>query len=189
MGYPNVEVANDFFHDGMDFLCRYQITKDDFHVVRSRRLKLFLDLRMAAECVLKATVAYHMPVETGRDQLIKLIENYKHKIGNLALHVKEKVEVCKWAVFEPFVMNLDALPVGLRYRLDGRDFRESDEDLYYSTIGMDGWLEQLHDAIELLAYSLDKKLQSSSRIIASREILLEELIRPTHNKYAKKSKS
>lgn len=57
---PNVEVANDFFHDSLDFLHRYRLTVDAFYAIKSKRLKLFLDLRMAAECVLKAVAAYYL---------------------------------------------------------------------------------------------------------------------------------
>ena len=52
MASPNIEVANDFFHDCLDFLHRYRLTGDAFYAIKSKRLKLFLDLRMAAECVL-----------------------------------------------------------------------------------------------------------------------------------------
>lgn len=56
---PRVVVAGDFLHDSEDLLKRYKLTIDHFYAVKSRRLKTFIDLRMAAECLLKMQVPHH----------------------------------------------------------------------------------------------------------------------------------
>lgn len=143
---------------------------------------------MTAECVLKALIACHLPQETSREEAIKKVEGYSHKMTKLATDAKAHVETDKWAAIDAFIDQLDALPIGLRYQLDENDFRELNEDFYYATVGSDDWLEQLHDAVKVVADSLDSKLQSHSRILSGDE-LFEELMKPTHNKYIKKAKT
>lgn len=184
---PNVEVANDFFHDCLDFLHRYRLTVEAFYAIKSKRLKLFLDLRMAAECVLKAVAAYNLAEDTSREAVIRHVERFSHKIAKLAVGTQACLEPETWASLEPFIEKLDALPVGLRYRLDGSDFRELNEEFYYATAGSDEWLDQLYSAVKLVSDSLNMKLQGHSRLISGAE-LLEELLKPAHNKYAKKLK-
>jgi hypothetical protein len=187
MASPNIEIANDFFHDCLDFLHRYRLTGDAFYAIKSKRLKLFLDLRMAAECVLKAVIAYHLAPQTTRDSVICHVERFSHKICKLAADAQAQLEPETWSGIAPFIEALDALPVGLRYRLDGSDFRELNEEFYYATVGSDEWLDQLYSAVKLVADSLNVKLQSHSRVISGSE-LLKELLKPVHNKYAKKGK-
>lgn len=57
VAHGNQSGADDFFHDSLDFLHRYRITVEHFLGIKSKRMKLFLDLRMAAECILKAKIA------------------------------------------------------------------------------------------------------------------------------------
>ena len=182
---PNIRVANDFFHDSLDFLHRYRITVEHFFVIKSKRLKLFLDLRMAAECILKAYSAYFYMRELSRDKVIQEVENHRHKIGEMAAIVRPCVEPSIWERFNQFVESLDCLPVGLRYQLDGADFRKVNENFYYETVGSDAWLDALHGATKLLADTLDKQLQTHSRVVSVSEIM-SELMAPQHNKYAKR---
>jgi hypothetical protein len=182
---PNIRVANDFFHDSLDFLHRYQITVEHFFAIKSKRLKLFLDLRMAAECILKAYSAYFYMRELSRDKVIQKVEKHSHKIGEMAAIVRPCVEPSIWERFNQFVESLNCLPVGLRYQLDGADFRQVNEDFYYETVGSDAWLDALHDAIKLLADTLGKQLQTHSRVVTVNEIM-SELMAPQHNKYAKR---
>ncbi|WP_330114359.1 hypothetical protein SA496_20150 [Pseudomonas sp. JS3066] len=186
MASPSVEIANDFFHDCQDFLHRYRLTVESFYAVKSKRMKLFLDLRMAAECLMKAYLAYNVSPKLSRRETIGKIEKYSHKINKLATDVKGHIDASLWAKIEPFVQPLNALPVGLRYRLDGYDFRELNEEFYYSTVGSDDWLNALHAAIAESAEGLNKKLQNHSRIVTIEE-LLPELLAPSENKYAGKT--
>jgi hypothetical protein len=146
MASANIEVANDFFHDAEDLLHRYRLTVEHFYAIKSKRMKLFLDLRMAAECILKANAAYFFTDTAPREDVIRRVEAYRHDIRRMADDVKSKVTADAWQRFSPFVEQLSALPVSLRYRLDGADFREVNERFYYDTVGSDPWLDALHDA-------------------------------------------
>ncbi len=187
MANANVEVANDFFHDAEDLLHRYRLTVDYFYAVKSKRMKLFLDLRMGAECILKAYAAYFLMAAAPRVEVIHRVESYKHNILRMADDVKLTVPAGEWQRFEPFVQQLSSLPVGLRYRLDGADFREMYEEFYYVTVGSDLWLDALHDATQGLTNALNTHLASHSRIISGAD-LWAAIKKPHHNKYAKKGR-
>ncbi len=185
MTNPNIEVANDFFHDAEDFLNRYSLTVEHFYAIKSKRMKLFLDLRMGAECILKAYAAYFLMKDSPRRDVISRVESYRHKIPQMVNDVKSFIPVYEWQRFEPYVEQLSALPVSLRYRLDGADFRQLNENFYYATVGSDLWLDSLQDAIRKLTKALDTHLISHSRILSGAD-LWEEFKRPQHNKYSKK---
>lgn len=182
---PNIDVANDFFHDCIDLLQRYRMIIDHFSGIRSKRLKTFIDLRIAAECLLKSYVAYFKLSELDRGDVIKKIETYGHKITSMAVEAEGFADHQNWASFSPYVAKLDILPVGLRYRLDVFDFREVNEVLYYETVGNDAWLYGLHDSLKALSDDMNQHLNSHSCVVSVEE-LWEELITPRHNKYAKK---
>ena len=178
----NVEIANDFFHDAGDLLKRYRLTVEHFDAIKSRRMKLFLDLRMAAECMLKAYAAYSLLEGVDRKDAIAKVEAYGHNIGKMASDVKVIVDPERWSAFSPFVEQPAQLPVGLRYSLDGADFREVHEEFYYETVGSDTWLDSLHDVVRDLADALGARLATHSRIVSAAEIW-EEMKTPRHNKY------
>jgi hypothetical protein len=186
MTNANVEIANDFFHDAEDLLHRYRLTVEHFTAIKSKRMKLFLDLRMGAECILKAYAAYFLMEGTLRAEVIHRVEGYKHNIPRMADDVKSKAPAGEWQRFEPFVEQLSTLPVSLRYRLDGNDFREMNEEFYYDTVGSDLWLDSLHGATQGLKNALNPHLVSHSRTVSS--AVWEELKKPQHNKYAKKGR-
>lgn len=185
MTNANIEVANDFFHDAEDFLNRYSLTVEHFYAIKSKRMKLFLDLRMGAECILKAYAAYFLMKDSPRGDVISRVESYRHKIPQMVNDVKSFIPVYEWQRFEPYVEQLSALPVSLRYRLDGADFRQMNENFYYATVGSDLWLDSLQDAIRELTKALNTHLVSHSRILSGAD-LWEEFKRPQHNKYSKK---
>ncbi len=185
MTNPNIEVANDFFHDAEDFLNRYSLTVEHFYAIKSKRMKLFLDLRMGAECILKAYAAYFLMKDSPSGDVISRVKSYRHKIPQMVNDVKSFIPVEDWQRFEPYVEQLSALPVSLRYRLDGADFRQLNENFYYATVGSDLWLDSLQDAIRKLTKALDTHLISHSRILSGAD-LWEEFKRPQHNKYSKK---
>lgn len=171
MASPNIEIANNYYHDSQDCLHRYQLTYDSLFEIKSQRFKIFIDLRMAAECVMKAYAVYFLPAETTREEVIDKARKYSHNINKLSGSIKEHLTEELWAKLEPFIQQLGKLPVGLRYRLDGSDFREINEDLYYKTVGSDDWLKSLHETLTAVAESLNVKLQSHSTITSSAETL------------------
>ena len=188
MTSPNIEAANDFLHDCLDFLHRYRLTVNAFYAVRSKRWKLFIDLRMATECALKAVIALHLPAVTGREQVIRQVESYGHKIEKLADQTKPNMTENELEAISPFIKELEKLSVGLRYRLDGSDFFKLNEEIYYDTVGSDGWLDRLYDAVQLVAESIDEKLRDHSKIVSVADLEIDDLLTNTHNKYARQTK-
>lgn len=185
MTAPNIEIADDFFHDAIDFLFRYRLTFDRLFAIKSQRLKLFLDLRMAAECLLKAYAAYFLLGNRDRKSAIESVERYGHRVGQLAADVQEFIPSDAWTRFNAFVSQLDSLPVGLRYGLDGADFREFNEEFYYQTVGSDTWLDELHDVLRAMSDTLNAKLSSHSEIVGIAD-LLKRLEAPQYNKYSER---
>lgn len=183
---PRVAVAGDFLDDCQDLLARYKLTIDHFYAVKSRRLKVFIDLRMAAECLLKAHIAYYCPGDSDRKQVISRVEKYSHHVAKMASQVHSHIARDKWERLVSFIEQLDQLPVGLRYRLDVFDFRDANEEFYYRTVGDDGWLHELYDAIYAVGQDLGEVLSSHSRILTGSELWEEFQARSEeHRKYAK----
>ncbi len=178
----NVEVAGDFSQDCHDLLTRYDKTIDAFSGIKSRRFKCFNDLRSAYECILKAIIAYHQPRDMERKALIHTAERHGHQIASIEQSV---VEVGGKALFgiEERGELLDRLPVGLRYRLDGYDFLEAHEDLYYETIGCDPWLTDLREHIGQIHRELNERLSEHSGIINVADIPIDKILNDGYNKF------
>lgn len=181
-------VASDYYRDAEDFLHRYRLTVDDFYAVKSKRFKLFVDLRMAAECALKANIVYHLCSEFCRKDAINKAEGYSHSIKNMTIDVGPSLDQILFNSLDQFFIDLDKLCVGLRYRLDGMDYREANEDFYYKTIGDDEWLDALYENLKKFTADIGKKLSRHSRIIPSGE-LFNEILKPRFNKYRDKKPS
>lgn len=123
--------------------------------------------------------------DLAREEAIAQVEGYGHKIKKMTEVVASSVTQVTWQEFSPYIDQLNHLPVGLRYRLDGVDFREVNEELYYKTIGSDRWLDGLHSAVKKLTDELNQHLVSHSRVVSGNE-LREEIMTPSHNKYARR---
>lgn len=58
-----LDMSSHFFHDAIDFKARFQhyfYSKDvSFDTPRSRKVKVFIDLRMGLESILKSLVVYY----------------------------------------------------------------------------------------------------------------------------------
>lgn len=183
----SLDVACDFFHDSEDLLQRYKLTIEHFHAVRSKRLKCFVDLRMAAECILKAHAAYYLMQSLDRKEVIRRLEKYSHHVKQMSDEVGQFIAEEKWLVLYPFIEQLDQLPVGLRYRLDVFDFRDENEDFYYQTVGSDDWLDNLHDAIAAVAEDFNVQLATHDRIVTGEDVWQELMASEgQYKKYAKK---
>jgi len=167
---PNIEIADDFFGDSQDFLRRYMLTVKHFDDNKSRRFKLFIDLRMACECILKAYVANFLMKEKTRKEAIISLKNYGHKIQPMAEDIKNFVAKEILNEFDPYVHQLDKLFVTFRYRVEAIVFREVNEQFYHQTVGSDPWLDALYDVIKKLIDDLNPYLQSHSRIISGTEL-------------------
>jgi len=183
--YPknNVEVAQDFFDDTYDLVIRFDSTFEQFAAVKTRRFKCFNDLRSAYECILKAIVAYRQPRDMERKALITAVEKHKHNISSLEKSILS-VEGERFGV-EARGERLDQLPIGLRYTLDGRDFREAKEQLYYETIGSDFWLGRLRDYIAGVRDAVGTELAKHGGIVSAGDIPMEKILGTEYSKFRK----
>lgn len=177
-----LEIADSFFQDSMDFLARYRLTKDLFWSIKSRRFKLFIDLRMAYECSLKAFIAYFTEDLHGRQLIIRRVESYRHNIDRLFKDVSPFISEELVRKGQHLNAKLSLLPVSLRYHLDGRDFLEAKEEDYYSSIGQDSWMEDFAEYVKALLSMIDEKLQVNSSIVSGNE-LWDILNSDGYNKY------
>jgi hypothetical protein len=178
-----LEIANLFFQDSVDFLARYRLIVESFSVSKSRRVKLFIDLRMAYECILKAHVAYYNNTEIdSRELLIRKVESFRHNVVSLFEELVPHIAKDLVQIGQRFNSQLALLPVSLRYSLDVSDFVDARETYYYSTVGKDGWLEEFAEFVKKLTLSLNMNLQAHSKIISGSE-LWRSLNEESHNKY------
>lgn len=181
--YPkrNVVVAQDFFTDCEDLLARFDRTFGTFFSLKSRRFKCFNDLRSAYECILKGVVAYAQPRETDRKSLIQSVEKFGHRISALEQAISQ--ELADSLDIEHKGTVLDQLPVGLRYTLDGFDFLEAQEPLYYASIGADTWVEEFRSYVGAVCAAFGSELSKHSGIVSLSDIPVEDILNPGFNKY------
>ena len=183
----HIEVADHFYHDSIDLLKRYEHCIEsefpDFSSLKSRRMKCFIDLRMAMESALKSVVSYYCHSNLQGKKLVQKVENYRHHMDKLkpaALpHLPEEVVESVSSVCD----QLQSLPVGLRYRLDVMDFISNREEEYYNTIGSDTWMDSTAGTVWGVSKFIGKELNKESRIIGMDE-LMEEFFQPRYEKYA-----
>ena len=183
----HVEVADHFYHDAIDLHARYRVCEasenPEFYSRKSRRFKCFVDLRMAMESALKSVVVYYCHFDTEGEKLVNKVENYRHHIDKLIKKALEHLPKDLQDKTRTLCVELDQLPVGLRYRLDGMYFKEMNEKLYYATVGSDAWMEDTSSTIKSIADFIGKELSKESRILSG-EALWEKLFAPEYNKYA-----
>jgi len=184
----HVQVANHFYHDAIDLHARYSVCEaseqPEFYSSKSRRMKCFIDLRMAMESVLKSVVTYYCHSDSQGKKLVQKVENYRHHIAKLIkkalYHLPEELR----DKTSTLCTELDELPVGLRYRLDVMSFNRNNQRLYSETVGCDTWMGSTSETIKLIADFIGKELNKESRILSGSD-LKEEFFAPTYDKYAK----
>ncbi len=187
----HVQVADHFYNDAIDLHARYIVCEasenPEFYSIKSRRFKCFVDLRMAMESALKSVVVHCCHSDMKGKKLVKKVQKYSHHIDKLIIKALEHLPKDLHDKTRILCVELDKLPVGLRYRLDGMYFKEMNEKLYYKTVGSDAWMENTSSTIKSIADFIGKELNKESRILSG-EALREELFAPEYNKYAKASK-
>ena len=187
-----LEVSNHFFHDARDFFIRYKHCMESegplFYTPRSMRTKSFIDLRMGVESILKSLICYFENADRQGKTLINWIEKYRHDIGKMVKKVRPHLPEDIVENYEEDILKMDGLPIGLRYRLDAWDFRDSREDYYSDTIGSDYWLNRIKEALSKLIEFSNENLKSHSRIVTSSE-LWAEVMEPRYEKYTKTGSS
>jgi len=190
--YPShIEVADHFYNDSLDLLNRfnYLFNGDSimFSSIKSRRMKCYVDLRMAMESILKAYTVYYCHADLSGEKLVRQVESYRHHVEKIIAICMEHLPSDELKPCEIFCDKLKDLPVGLRYRLDVMDFINSNESLYYSTIGNDSWIDTLYENIKNLAQYLGVVLSKESKIVSGEE-LWEIFKQPKYQKYKKKDR-
>ena len=185
------EVSNHFWHDARDLLIRFKYCFDSegplFQTPRSRRMKCFIDLRMAMESILKSIVTYYAHDDLCGEKLVKEIENYRHHLHKLLPKALPHIPSDEQKTCEKFCEQLGLLPVGLRYRLDTVDFRDMHREFYYETIGGNLWMYKLYEHLNAVTEYIGKELGKGRTILTPAE-LKEEVMAPRHNKYFKPKK-
>lgn len=177
-----LEIANSFFLDARDLLTRYRLTSEYFSAIKSRRVKLFVDLRLAYECILKAHLAYFDEQSSDRKMLIRKVESFRHDVGRLLGDIIPFLPEHLGLRGQLLNKELALLPISLRYYLDVCDFLEAKNDHYYVTIGRDSWMEGFAEFVIVLIDQMNKILQSHSRIVGGDE-LWDAMIDQGYNKY------
>jgi len=135
---------------------------------------------MAMESVLKAYAAYYCHSDICGRKLVQKIENYSHHIDKILKKCSDYLPHENKQECEKLCDELVKLPVGLRYRLDVMDFMDTNEDLYYSTIGSDDWMFSLKDHIVRITKHIGNELSKESRIVSGEE-LWGEIQRPRYS--------
>jgi hypothetical protein len=182
----HVHVASHFFNDSRDFINRFEICWSSespaFYAIKSTRMKLFIDLRMAMESSLKAIVTFFNHSNIAGEILVKKIESYRHNIEKLVMNTSQFIPIELQEEVTTLCNSLNNLPVGLRYKLDAMDFHRYKEELYYKTIGCDHWMEKTAETIKKLNIFIGSRLSNESRIWGSSE-LMQEILEPVYRKY------
>lgn len=156
-----LRIADRFYQDSSDYLWRYTITKSKFRDLKCRRFKLFIDLRQAIECSLKAHLAYWCEIED-----IKNVEKYNHNLKKLAGAVVEFLPESISGLLVTNSRKLECLPLGVRYAYDAYLMVETEEVKYYETVGSDQWLEQLEALAIDLNQNIGQELQKHSKVVS-----------------------
>lgn len=181
----SVYVAGDFFTDGVDLLERFKPYFENYFGIKSRRLKCFIDLRMACESFLKSIHALYGDHSRDRKGVIKEVESFGHNITRIAEIVAPHLTEELWEKLQPYSLKMSELPIGLRYALDGYDFIEAREKDYYDTVGDDTWMDTFYEILCALRDEIDAELSKHSGIISVSDIPIEKIIDPGYNKYRK----
>ena len=180
--YPmRLELAGYYSDDANDFFQRYRLTfysdKMDFQGVKSRRIKAYIDLRMALEALLKAVICLRARRGLAGKRLVRMVRGYSHDIGRLkkdalkgiALDTRysEAIDKCRTA------------GIDLRYQFDAMIFREPDDGPYYETIGSEFWLKTLEEFVETGSTRLRASLNRRAKIVSSQIVGQEIKHRPS----------
>lgn len=170
----NIRIAESFWRDSSDLLYRYEITRCNFWNTKSRRTKLVMELRFAAECLYKSAIALKFANQHETDpleeiDLLKKIFKLGHDLPKLR---SEAMEIFR----DVDAPNLDEshsllnLPVDLRYLIDGDTYLYLLENHYYMSIGNDDWITSTYETILGGSKSIGEKLGSYSGIVHASEI-------------------
>lgn len=180
--YPmRLELAGYYCQDAFDFLRRFQLTfysdKMNFQGVKSRRVKAYVDLRMALEALLKSVICLRARRDFAGRPLVRMVRQYSHDTERLKIDALKGLRLD--ARYSEAIDKCRIAPVDLRYQFDAMIFREPDDRNYYETIGSDVWLKTLEEFVEGGLARLNAALGRRSKIVPGSIVAVEVLHRPS----------
>lgn len=180
--YPmRLELAGYYSDDANDFFQRYRLTfysdQMDFQGIKSRRIKAYVDLRMALEALLKATICLRSPYGLAGKRLVGKVRKYSHDTERLNADALRGVALD--GRYSEAISGCRVAPVDLRYQFDAMIFREPDEGPYYETIGSDVWLKTLEEFVETGLKRLRACISRREKIVPGHVAVEEFINRPT----------
>lgn len=151
-------VAEYFYHDAIDFERRFSLLWESGELMhKTGRIKSFTDLMMGCECCLKSHILLSMNDYSLSDAYEK-IRSCGHRIdrlSSLAMFLPDRSH------YESLASCLGNFPVAIRYSLDAHNIffpepidRDEADHNYAKTIGLDSWVENIHNNLNHLNSSL-----------------------------------
>jgi hypothetical protein len=175
-----LELAGNYSEDANDFYHRYRVTfyseEVDYQGIKSRRAKAYVDLRMALEALLKATICLRSSYSLAGKPLVKAIRAYSHDIEKLQKDALRGIRLDSANVAA--IAKCNIAPVDLRYQFDAMNFRVPNDEAYYETIGSTAWLKTIEEVVRIGLARLRAALGRRSKIVMGR-IAVQELKRPS----------
>jgi hypothetical protein len=175
-----LELAGNYSDDAADFFHRYRVTfyseEVDYQGIKSRRAKAYVDLRMALEALLKATLCLRCPYTLAGKPLVTKIRRYSHDIDQLQKDALKGIKLS--AMYTDAVSKCNIAPVDLRYQFDAMNFRIPNDKNYYDTIGSTAWLKAIEEFVRLGLKRLRLALGRRSKVVPG-SIAIQELKRPS----------
>ena len=175
-----LELAGNYADDAADFFHRYRITfyshEVDYQGIKRRRVKAYVDLRMALEALLKATLCLRSPYSLAGKPLVTKIRRYSHDIDQLRKDALKGIKLSDGQTTA--ISKCNTAPVDLRYQFDAMNFRVPNDKNYYDTIGSTAWLKTIEDFVQLGSRRLKSALGRRSKIVPGK-VAIQELKRPS----------
>jgi hypothetical protein len=175
-----LELAGNYADDAADFFHRYRVTfyseEVDYQGIKSRRAKAYVDLRMALEALLKATLCLRSSYTLAGKPLVTKIRRYSHDIDQLRKDALRGIELSTG--YATAISKCNIAPVDLRYQFDAMDFRVPDDKNYYDTIGSSAWLKIIEEFVGVGLKRLRAALGRRSKVVPG-NIAMQELRRPS----------
>jgi hypothetical protein len=152
-------VAACYRRDGKDLVRLFLMGLKGWPSNRSYRSKLFITLRTAIECYLKALVIIYSDKAESPEDAYNVVRNLSHRLSSLLEEVQNR---SKWKkkyfrkVTEDLITQVNEMKVGLRYELDMAAAFSKCGLLMSGTIVSDEWMSLLLEQTRYIGKRADK---------------------------------
>lgn len=172
--------------DCEQLLLRYDLTEESFDCIQTSRSKLFIDLYMAYECILKSIIVYFFYLED-IERAHRKIKSFGHKINILVASLPDNVPSSLKSRHPKELSDFEELlKVDLRYGIESYWMHDIHEELFYETISCSDWRESLSQLIKDYLCWFDKALERPiSGSFLSEQEPIESLMEVEYNPYRK----